>query len=83
MWRIFRTVVDKPLAKATRDDGRAVVAELCDVRSATARRRMVPLVALCNLAIGEGKLTFNPLSAWWRIVTTPKGAFLSMTRIWL
>src|SRR4051794_16340371 len=62
MWRIFRTVVDKPLRKATRDDGRAVVAALGDVKSATARRRMVPLVALCNLAIGEGKLTFNPFA---------------------
>jgi integrase len=68
MWRIFRTVVDKPLRSCTREDGRAVVAYLEDeaegeVKSATLRRRMVPLVAAVNLAIDEGKLTFNPFSA--------------------
>jgi integrase len=55
IWRTFRTVVDKPLARCTRDDGRAVVAALGDVKSATARRKLVPLVALTNLAISEGK----------------------------
>jgi integrase len=60
-WHVFKTVAaGKPLAKCTRDDGRAVVAGFGNVKSATARRKMVPLVALCNLAISEGKLTFNP-----------------------
>lgn len=71
MWRIFRTVVDKPLRDCTREDGRVIVAFLADeaedegreVKSATLRRRMVPLVAAVNLAIDEGKLKFNPFSS--------------------
>jgi integrase len=71
MWRIFRTVVAKPLRECTRDDGRAVVAYLVDeaedegreAKSATLRRRMVPLIAAVNLAIDEGKLKFNPFSS--------------------
>lgn len=70
IWHIFKTVVNKPLAKCTRDDGRAIIAHLEKeakeagekVKRATLRRKMVPLVALCNLAIDEGKLTFNPFS---------------------
>jgi len=53
IWRIFRIVVNKPLRECTREDGRAIVAYLVDeaeakgheVKSATLRRRMVPLVA--------------------------------------
>ena len=67
IWHIFKTVVGKPLAKCTRDDGRAIVAYMKDQdeppKSATLRRRMVPLVATVNLAIDEGKLTFNPFSS--------------------
>ena len=70
MWRIFRTVVNKPLRECTRDDGRAIVTYLEDQtdddeppKSATLRRRMVPLVAAVNLAIDEGKLKFNPFSS--------------------
>ena len=60
MWRIFRTVVDKPLAKCTREDGKAIVKHLEDQaneppKSATLRRRMVPLVATVSLAIKDGK----------------------------
>ncbi len=58
MWRVFRTAVDKPLAKCTRDDGRAVVKYLekeNPLKSTTLRRYMVPLIALTNLAIDEGK----------------------------
>jgi integrase len=67
IWHIFRTVVNKPLRSCTRDDGRAIVAHLEDqaggeIKSATLRRRMVPLVATVNLAIDEGKLAFNPFS---------------------
>jgi integrase len=65
MWHIFKTEVNKPLAKCTREDGRAIVAHLeeqagGEIKSATLRRRLVPLIATVNLAIGEGKLTFNP-----------------------
>ena len=70
MWRIFRTIANKPLRECTRDDGRAIVAYLEDQadddeppKSATLRRRMVPLVAAVNLAIDEGKLKFNPFSS--------------------
>jgi len=71
MWRIFRTIVDKPLRECTRDDGRAIVAYLEDQadddeppKSATLRRRMVPLVAAVNLAIDEGKHKgVNPFSS--------------------
>jgi len=67
IWHIFRTVVKKPLKQCTRDDGRAIIAHLeeqagGEIKSATLRRRMVPLVATVNLAIDEGKLTFNPFS---------------------
>lgn len=65
IWHIFRTVVNKPIAKCTRDDGRAIIRHLekdGEIKSATLRRRMVPLVATVNLAIDEGKLTFNPFS---------------------
>jgi integrase len=60
MWRIFRSVVDKPLAECSRDDGKAIVKHLEDqadgeIKSATLRRRMVPLVATVNLAIKDGK----------------------------
>jgi integrase len=62
VWHTFKTVVGKPLSKCTRDDGRALVAAFGNLKSATAHRRMVPMVALCNLAIAEGKLTFNPFA---------------------
>lgn len=72
IWRIFKTVVAKPLRECTRDDGRAIVAYLEDEaddddespKSATLRRRMVPLVAAVNLAIKEGKHKgVNPFAA--------------------
>jgi integrase len=70
IWHIFKTVVGKPITKCTREDGRAIVAYMKNQadkdeppKSATLRRRMVPLVATVNLAIDEGKLTFNPFSS--------------------
>jgi integrase len=67
IWHTFKTVCDKPLAKCTRDDGRAIIAHLEQeaggkAKRSTLRRKMVPLVALCNLAIDEGRLSFNPFS---------------------
>lgn len=62
LFHLFKQTVGKPLAKCTRDDGRKVVAALGDVKSATLRRKMVPLVALANFGISESKLTFNPFS---------------------
>jgi integrase len=70
IWHIFKTEVNKPLAKCNRDDGRAIVKHLIKqaggedkIKSATLKRRMVPLVALCNLAIDEKKLTLNPFKS--------------------
>jgi integrase len=68
IWHVFKSVVNKPIKECTRDDGRAIIAHLEAqavgvIKSATLRRRMVPLVATVNLAIKEGKLTIvNPFS---------------------
>jgi integrase len=62
VWHTFKTAVGKPLAKCTRNDGRAVVAALGDHKSTTLRRKMVPLIAMANFAIAEGALTFNPFA---------------------
>lgn len=69
IWHTFKLVANKPLAKCTRDDGRDIVEHLIEqaggedkIKRATLRRKMVPLVALCNLAIAEGKLTLNPFN---------------------
>ena len=57
-------MVDKPLDKCSRDDGREVVKHLENekpLKSTTLRRYMVPLIAIVNLAIEEGKHTgVNP-----------------------
>ena len=73
IWHVFKTVVNKPLKQCTRDDGRAIVTYLEkqylekhageEIKSATLRRRLVPLIATVNLAIDEDKLTFNPFSS--------------------
>lgn len=73
MWRIFRAVVGKPLRECDRNDGRAIVAYLEDeaadeghaAKSATLRRRMVPVIAAVNLAIDEGKYKgiINPFAS--------------------
>jgi integrase len=59
IWATFRRVIDKPLAKCTRDDGRKLLAHLeaqrAGIKTATLRRILVPLVAAVNLAINEGK----------------------------
>lgn len=67
LWHILKEVVDKPLAKMTREDGRDIIKHLekqagGKIKRATLRRTLVPLVAAVNLAIDEGKLTFNPFS---------------------
>ena len=67
MWHIFKTEVNKPLKDCDRDDGRAIVAHLEEqaggedkIKRATLRRKLVPLIATVNMAIKDGKLTFNP-----------------------
>jgi integrase len=73
IWHVFKTVVNKPLKQCGRKDGRAIVTYLKkqylekhpgeEIKSATLRRRMVPLVATVNLAIAEDELKFNPFSS--------------------
>ena len=64
-WRLFKALCPGvKLKDATRDDGRKLVAHLQaqGLKSATIRRRLVPLKAAVNFAIKEGQLKFNPFS---------------------
>ncbi len=65
VWALFKSLCDKSLKDATRDDGRKVVQhfESQGLRSASIRKKMVWLNAAVNLAIKEGRLTFNPFSS--------------------
>jgi len=66
VWELYRTLTDsKPLADATRDDGRKLVAhfEGQGLKSASIRKKIMWLNAAVNLAIKESKLTFNPFSS--------------------
>ena len=68
IWHTFRDVVKKPLRSMharrwPRHRGLSGRSGGGEIKSATLRRRMVPLVATVNLAIDEGKLTFNPFSS--------------------
>jgi len=61
-WALFKSLCDKPLKEATRDDGRKLVAhfEAQGLKSASIRKKIGWLVAAVNLAIREGRLRFNP-----------------------
>jgi integrase len=63
-WALFKTLCDKPLKDASRDDGRKLVAhfESQELKSATITKKIGWLTAAVNLAIKEGKLKFNPFS---------------------
>jgi integrase len=64
VWELYKTLVNKPLKDAARDDGRKLVAhfEQQGNKSATVQKKLSWLVAACNLAIKENKLRFNPFS---------------------
>jgi integrase len=64
MWEIWRTIAKVSLKDASRDDGRKLIEYLKGQRlkSATIRRKFVPLVAAVNLAMAEGRLKFNPFA---------------------
>jgi integrase len=66
VWALYKQLTDsKPLKDATRDDGRKVV-EYFDnqnIKSATIKKKVGWLTAAVNLAIKEGRLTFNPFSS--------------------
>ena len=64
-WALYKQLTDnKPLKDAGRDDGRKLVTyfEAQQVKSATIRKKVGWLVAAVNLAIKEGRLTFNPFA---------------------
>jgi integrase len=64
-WALFKSLCDKPLKDADRDDGRKLVAHFENegLKSASIRKKIGWLVAAVNLAIREGRLKFNPFSA--------------------
>jgi integrase len=65
VWALFKSLCDKPLKEATRDDGRKIVQhfEGQGLKSASIRKKIGWLTAAVNLAIKEGRLTFNPFSS--------------------
>jgi hypothetical protein len=66
VWTLYKQLTDnKPLKDATRDDGRKVAAhfEGKGNKSATVKKKVGWLTAAVNLAISEGRLTFNPFSS--------------------
>ncbi len=65
VWGLYKTLVNKPLKDADRNDGRVLVAhfEQQGNKSATIQKKLSWLVAACNFAIREGRLKFNPFSA--------------------
>jgi integrase len=65
VWELFRSLCDKRLKDADRDDGRKLVAhfESQGLKSATIAKKVGWLTAACNLAIREGRLKFNPFTS--------------------
>jgi hypothetical protein len=65
VWALFKSLCDKPLKDATRDDGRKIVQhfEAQGLKSASIRKKIGWLNSAVNLAIREGRLTFNPFSS--------------------
>lgn len=66
VWSIFKMLTNgKPLKDCTRDDGRKLVAhfDAQGLKSATIGKKIAWPNAAVNLAIKEGRLTFNPFTA--------------------
>jgi integrase len=64
-WALYKKLTNsKPLKDATRDDGRLLVKHFADARNKTATiaKKLGWLRAAVELAIDEGKLTFNPFA---------------------
>ncbi|MFC4173003.1 DUF6538 domain-containing protein [Microvirga sp. GCM10011540] len=65
VWDLFRTITNnKPLKQCNRDDGRKLAQHLLDTgnKSKTVQKKIGHLNAAVNIAIDEGKLSFNPFS---------------------
>ena len=69
-WELFRSLVRKPLKQCTKDDGRALVQYFRDqgLKSASIKKRLAPLGAAVNWAIGEGKLPATQINPFAGIV---------------
>ena len=66
VWALYKQLTDnKPLKDATRDDGRKLAESYRGqkIKSATIQKKIGWLTAAVNLAIKEGRLTFNPFSS--------------------
>ena len=66
VWALYKQLTDnKPLKDATRDDGRKLAESYKNqkIKSATIQKKIGWLTAAVNLAIKEGRLTFNPFSS--------------------
>ena len=64
-WDLFRTLTaGKALRDCTREDGRTLVGHMLDagLKSTSVKRKLAALNAACNLAIGDGKIRFNPFA---------------------
>jgi integrase len=64
VWSLFKSLCNKPLKDADRDDGRLLVKHFMDkgLMSATIEKKIAWLNAAVNLAIKESKLKFNPFA---------------------
>jgi len=64
VWALYRKLVGKPLKSASRDDGRILVQHFEDSgnKTGTIAKKIGWLRAMCEFAIGEGRLTFNPFA---------------------
>jgi integrase len=65
VWALFRRLTEsKPLRDCDRDDGRKLVAHFDSqgLARATVAKKVMWLRAMCNLAIDDGKIKFNPFS---------------------
>ena len=66
VWALYKQLTDNKLLKdATRDDGRKLAESYKGqkIKSATIQKKIGWLAAAVNLAIKEGRLTFNPFSS--------------------
>ena len=63
VWSVFKTL-HKPLKECDRNDGRKLVAyyESQGLKSASVKKKIGWIRSAVNLAIGEGKLKFNPFA---------------------
>jgi site-specific recombinase XerD len=64
VWGLYQKLVGKPLKSASRNDGRVLVQHFKDSgnKTGTIAKKIGWLRAMCEFAIGEGMLSFNPFA---------------------